>query len=45
MSVKYIAVKFVAASLLELAFGGFRSETAIWIEKWFLKSIRASRKP
>jgi hypothetical protein len=42
MPVKYIAVKFLAVSL---PFGGFRIETAIWIRKWFLKSVRTSRKP
>jgi hypothetical protein len=42
LGVKYTAVKFLAVSLLEN--GGFRIETAIWIQKWFLKSVRASRK-
>jgi hypothetical protein len=44
MSVKYIAVKFVAVSLLKPPFGGFRIETAIWTQERFLKSVRAPRK-
>jgi hypothetical protein len=53
MSVKYIAVKFLAVSLpkltavllLRLPFGGLRSETVIWIQKWFKKSVGTSRRP
>jgi hypothetical protein len=33
-----------AVSLLKPPFGGFRSETAIWIQKWFKKSVGTSRK-
>jgi hypothetical protein len=44
ISVKYMTVKFLAVSLLKPPFGGFRSETATWIQKWFKKSVGASRK-
>jgi hypothetical protein len=27
-----------------LPFGGFRIETAIWIQKWFKKAVGTSRK-
>jgi hypothetical protein len=39
-----MAVNFLAVSLLKPPFGGFRSETAIWIQKWFKKSVGTSRK-
>jgi hypothetical protein len=39
MSVKYIAVKFLSVSLPKPPFGGFGSETATWIQKWFKKSV------
>ena len=32
ISVKYIAVEFLAVSLPKPPFGGFRSETVIWTE-------------
>ena len=35
MSVKYIAVTFLAIWLLKPPFGGLRSETATWIQKRF----------
>jgi hypothetical protein len=35
----YIAVKCFFRS----PFGGFRSETGIWTQKWFKKSVGASR--
>jgi hypothetical protein len=41
---KYIAVKFLSVSLLKPPFGGFRSETATWIQKHFKKSVGTSRK-
>jgi hypothetical protein len=44
MSVAYIAVKFLAVSLLKPPCGGFRSETVTWIQKWFKKSVGTSRK-
>ena len=31
-----------AVSLLKTPCGGFRSETATWIQKWFKKALRAS---
>jgi hypothetical protein len=43
MSVKYIAINFLAVSILKPPCGGFRSETIIWIQKWFKKSVRTSR--
>jgi hypothetical protein len=45
MSVKYIAVIFLSVSLLKPPFSGFRSETAIWTQKRFKKSVGTSRKP
>jgi hypothetical protein len=44
MSVKYIAVEVFSVSLPKPPFGGFRSETAIWIKKWFKKSVGNPRK-
>jgi hypothetical protein len=44
MSVKYEAVKFLAISLLKPPNGGLRSETVIWIQKWFKKSVGTSRR-
>jgi hypothetical protein len=44
MSVNYIAVKFLAVSLLKPPCGGFRIETFTWIQKWFKKSVGTSRK-
>jgi hypothetical protein len=53
MAVTYSRYKFVTVSLpkrfrngrftYETA-GGLRSETATWIQKWFKKSVGASRK-
>jgi hypothetical protein len=37
--------RVTAISLLKPPFGGFRSETAIWIRKWLKKSVGTSRKP
>ena len=43
MSVKYITVKFLAVSLTKRPCNGrFTSETAIWIQKWFKKSVGTS---
>jgi hypothetical protein len=36
--------RVTAVSLLKPPFGGFRSETVIWIQKWFKKSVGTSRK-
>jgi hypothetical protein len=52
MAVTYNRYKFVtvslskrlAASLLKTPYGGFRSETASWIQKWFEISVETSRK-
>jgi hypothetical protein len=44
MPVKYTAVNFLAVSIPKPPFGGFRSETAIWIQKWFKKSVGTPRK-
>jgi hypothetical protein len=44
MSVKDIAVIVLSVSLLKPPFGGFRSETVTWIQKWFKKSDGTSRK-
>jgi hypothetical protein len=50
MAVTYSRYKFVTVSLptavllLEPPCGGFRSETATWIQKYFKKSVGTSRK-
>jgi hypothetical protein len=46
VAVKFLAVsgRVTAVSLLKPLFGGFTSETATWIQKWFKKSVGASRK-
>jgi hypothetical protein len=36
--------RVAAVSLLKPPCGGFRIETAIWIQKWFKKSVGTSRK-
>ena len=41
----HIAVKFLTVSLPKPPYGGFRSETAIWIRKWLKMSVETSRKP
>jgi hypothetical protein len=38
------SVKCLSVSLLKPPFGGFRSETVTWIQKWFKKSVGTSRK-
>jgi hypothetical protein len=40
----YTDVKFLAVSLLKPPLGGFISETVIWIQKWFKKSVGTSRR-
>jgi hypothetical protein len=48
MAVTYSRYKFVTVSLpkrfLKPPCGGFRSETATWIQKYFKKAVGASRK-
>jgi hypothetical protein len=43
MSVKYMAVNF-SVLLLKPPFGGFRSETATWTQKWLKKSVGTARR-
>jgi hypothetical protein len=40
-----MAVGCFAVSLPKPPFGGLRSETATWIQKWFKKSFGAPIKP
>jgi hypothetical protein len=44
MAVAYNRYKFVTAPLLKPPRGGFRSETATWIQKWFKISVGTPRK-
>jgi hypothetical protein len=41
---RHIAVKFLAVSILKPPFGSFRSEAAIWIQKWFKNPVGTSRR-
>jgi hypothetical protein len=45
MAVACNRFKFVTAvSILKPPCGGFRNETATWIQKWFKKSVGISRR-
>ena len=41
----HIAVKVWTVSLPKPPYGGFRSETSIWIRKWVKMAVETSRKP
>jgi hypothetical protein len=46
MAVSFNRYKFTTVSILKPPFGGFRSETVTWIQKYLKnKSVGASKKP